>query len=604
MAKKTIKTRIQTKNDIKANWDQAQNFKPLKGEMILYTDTKQMKVGDGETLVSALPFYPSGDVTAAGNNTFTGTNTFGSGNLQVGDDSTHIILNDNGIESGGLRLLMNSPSTGTFNYKFPCNKTVDESPANIVTENENNTFSGTNTFTDTVTFNMPAAPFKATQDGKLACTNGLELDFSQSTIKFRDTARLTYGTVIQADTSVHSHSADVILTLPNITGTIVADSTDNTFTRPNKFKETYVTFTSPSPNQTTTINAESVKVDNGENAGNSSATLSASQLRLYNGGAETQYKMESICFDGHTFNYPSKEGTFALTSDVSDYVQANPTANSTTSLTKLKVGNTVYGLPSGGSSAIIISKMIANYPTASSPNASISFTTEENNQISNKDTFDDVIIQVKISDKKYVCLYPVKYDDIIYYFASSDNAYKLNITGGVGQLNYSQPAEIAGSNIFTGTNTFTGDIGLQNNVPTQNTIYNINKNGFKVADSNASMYTVGFDSSTFGNGTSAKYSLATLQGDQTFTGDNTFTGEQTFNQAVYFETTPSVNSEVGLEISPVGTTYTAKINVDKNTLIDGGANIALEIVSGGRIATREWVTALFSYANNTLTINI
>ena len=118
------------------------------------------------------------------------------------------------------------------------------------------------------------------------------------------------------------------------------------------------------------------------------------------------------------------------------------------------------------------------------------------------------------------------------------------------------------------------------------------------------MYTVGFDSSTFGNGTSAKYSLATLQGDQTFTGDNTFTGEQTFNQAVYFEKTPSVNSEVGLEISPVGTTYTAKINVDKNTLIDGGANIALEIVSGGRIATREWVTALFSYANNTLTINI
>ena len=74
----TIKTRVRNKNDTKAHWDLAEQFKPLKGEIILYTDTRQMKVGDGETLVGALPFYPSGDVTAAGNNTFTGTNTFNS----------------------------------------------------------------------------------------------------------------------------------------------------------------------------------------------------------------------------------------------------------------------------------------------------------------------------------------------------------------------------------------------------------------------------------------------------------------------------------------------------------------------------------------------
>ena len=146
MANKILKTRVQNKCDTAANWRLATNFKPLKGEIILYTDTKQMKVGDGNTLVNNLPFYPSGDVTAAGNNNFTGTNTFGSGNLQVGNDNTHITLNDNGIESGKIRLLLDSPSSGTFNYKFPCNKTVDEAPVNIVTENENNTFSGTNTF--------------------------------------------------------------------------------------------------------------------------------------------------------------------------------------------------------------------------------------------------------------------------------------------------------------------------------------------------------------------------------------------------------------------------------------------------------------------------
>lgn len=72
----TIKTRVRNKNDTKAHWDLAEQFKPLKGEIILYTDTRQMKVGDGETLVGALPFYPSGDVTAAGDNTFTGSNIF------------------------------------------------------------------------------------------------------------------------------------------------------------------------------------------------------------------------------------------------------------------------------------------------------------------------------------------------------------------------------------------------------------------------------------------------------------------------------------------------------------------------------------------------
>ena len=386
MANKILKTRVQNKCDTAANWKLATNFKPLKGEIILYTDTKQMKVGDGNTLVNNLPFYPSGDVTAAGNNTFTGSNTFRSGFLQVGGDNTHITLNDNGIESGGIKLLFNSPSSGTFNYKFPCKKTVDESPVNIVTENENNTFSGTNTFKDTVTFK-----------------------------------------------------------------------------------------TSADPNQTTTINTESIKVDNGEITGGTSATLSASQLRLYNGGAEATYNMDSIYFDGHTFNYPTKDGTFALTSDVSDYVQANPTASSTTSLTKLKVGNTVYGLSSGDGSTTVISKTISAWPTATAP-VSISFTTDENSKISNKDTFKNVIIQVGVNDKNYACLYPVGYGNIVYRFASSDNGYTLIITGGVGSMTYTKPAEIAGNNTFTGSNTFS-TVKVQTNAQTYTTISPTNISG-------------------------------------------------------------------------------------------------------------------------------
>ena len=56
-----IKARIKNKHDTEANWALAENFKPLDGEVIVYdVDANhaypRFKVGDGKTLVSALPF--------------------------------------------------------------------------------------------------------------------------------------------------------------------------------------------------------------------------------------------------------------------------------------------------------------------------------------------------------------------------------------------------------------------------------------------------------------------------------------------------------------------------------------------------------------------
>jgi len=67
MATKTVNTRIQLKNDTEANWDKATNFVPLQGEVIIYSadDThpfSRLKVGNGETRVSALPFIDAGTV--------------------------------------------------------------------------------------------------------------------------------------------------------------------------------------------------------------------------------------------------------------------------------------------------------------------------------------------------------------------------------------------------------------------------------------------------------------------------------------------------------------------------------------------------------------
>ena len=61
MAEKNMKARIVHKHDIEANWLKAANFIPMKGEIIVYDIDKnynyeRIKIGDGETAVSSLPF--------------------------------------------------------------------------------------------------------------------------------------------------------------------------------------------------------------------------------------------------------------------------------------------------------------------------------------------------------------------------------------------------------------------------------------------------------------------------------------------------------------------------------------------------------------------
>ena len=61
MAEKNLNTRIINKHDIEENWLKAVNFIPIKGELIVYDIDadhayERIKMGDGETNVSDLPF--------------------------------------------------------------------------------------------------------------------------------------------------------------------------------------------------------------------------------------------------------------------------------------------------------------------------------------------------------------------------------------------------------------------------------------------------------------------------------------------------------------------------------------------------------------------
>jgi len=61
MAEKSLNSRIINKHDVEANWIKATNFIPKQGETIVYDidenyDYERLKIGDGVTLVSNLPF--------------------------------------------------------------------------------------------------------------------------------------------------------------------------------------------------------------------------------------------------------------------------------------------------------------------------------------------------------------------------------------------------------------------------------------------------------------------------------------------------------------------------------------------------------------------
>ena len=59
MDHKTFQGRIVQKHDTKANWEKATNFIPLKGEIILYDDLNEIKIGDGTTKINDLDFFAS-----------------------------------------------------------------------------------------------------------------------------------------------------------------------------------------------------------------------------------------------------------------------------------------------------------------------------------------------------------------------------------------------------------------------------------------------------------------------------------------------------------------------------------------------------------------
>ncbi len=62
---KTLETRIKNKTDTSANWEAVPDFVPLRGEIIVYSDKRKIKIGDGSTTISQLPFLDTLSATVS-----------------------------------------------------------------------------------------------------------------------------------------------------------------------------------------------------------------------------------------------------------------------------------------------------------------------------------------------------------------------------------------------------------------------------------------------------------------------------------------------------------------------------------------------------------
>lgn len=74
MAIHTLKTRVVSKHAEDSVWANATDFIPLNGEIIIYSTSNKMKVGDGVHNVVELPFItPNNATLTIGNYTYDGT---------------------------------------------------------------------------------------------------------------------------------------------------------------------------------------------------------------------------------------------------------------------------------------------------------------------------------------------------------------------------------------------------------------------------------------------------------------------------------------------------------------------------------------------------
>ena len=146
MATKQFNARVQHKIDTWENWGKAENFIPLKGELIIYTTDEngnaktQFKIGDGESYVKDLKFAAAGSTSGG-----TSTSAIQSDWAQTDTSALDYIKNKPEI---GVDIEENSSKLATSGAVFEAIKKIASTggiayEAGKLTKIENNKISST-----------------------------------------------------------------------------------------------------------------------------------------------------------------------------------------------------------------------------------------------------------------------------------------------------------------------------------------------------------------------------------------------------------------------------------------------------------------------------
>ena len=346
-----------------------------------------------------------GDVKLAGNNTFTGTNTF----------------KDNQVK------IMKTPPQGAGTH--------ENYYRNILLNNESIFVSGGEQLGS-------STQIKAEK---------VEID------SYNSYCSLEMGGVIK---NGDSQSEAFSLTLPKKNGTL-ATTDDNGDTT---YRGTTITGTSTTPTVFSNSGITAAKVGDWYINTNDGSVYQCTVA----GNAATAkwvYKCTQAVLEGATYmgvgSLTDQLGAFLSMSDGSGVLKLiNPANVASTIEPAFGLNEGHYFLPDIVNEfntialANVISKTITAWPSGTGA-VSVSFTTEENNSIINYNCFQSVVLKIGTSDSNFRYFYPVSNDNnSMYTFVTIDREYKIVVTGGIGQLTSVKPAELTGNNTFTGTNTF------------------------------------------------------------------------------------------------------------------------------------------------------
>lgn len=308
-----------------------------------------------------------GDVTAAGNNTFTGANTFTNGITVAADSvatSAHIVYESDGIKikkegtpaaSPEFSIKIPTDVAGTFaviksNGGLDVLGNLRASSAEI-----DGMLLGNLTFKPNVTdftvigvgkitFPSKSGTLVTTDDISSFVKNNTSTNFSVYDEVSGNKSTLSYSGLTLEDPVAHNtctlSAAGLVHKQMNDDETITLHNTTLAF------ENNGLTTTLTVPNKTGTLAlSEDVFKLNGENT--SSAINTYSGAAYFNANTHftktPDFQSGKISKGAVTLTFPTKTGTLAITNDLP---VANPTVEGTTALTKLKVGDVVYTIPS------------------------------------------------------------------------------------------------------------------------------------------------------------------------------------------------------------------------------------------------------------------